>query len=852
MEAIILGNPTDITQGGNTPIDIPAYEAEKAVVVLSDGYTPYILEGGGYSDSNWFRYTSGILRPYISSDKVVIGGTSLLGNEILRVVGEANVTSLQLGSSVTINAILDEDDMISNSNTAVPTQQSVKAYVDSQSGGYLQAGDNISLLVNNISYLTEETDPIFNVSAAKNITDSDISNWNTAYSWGNWNTQGFLTTETDPIFIASVAHGITGTNITNWNTAYTNNHTHTNKTILDTLTSVGAGTQFLANDGTYKSISTTVAGSDTEIQFNDGGTSFGGDSTYTFNKSTKLVTSYDNLISNNLYIGDTSTYINNASGDLSFTDINAGTVTLSTLLTGATNYWTAITGGIYYGAGLDKIGINTSLPNEALTVVGNIEATQFNTKYYRYNGNWLIGTNVGLSLLRTNCIAFDNIDTTTPLALMDLSTRQIEFDGDVILSNTKSLTVGNTTTTQYLQFGVSPTIPSVHTEGQAYWNSTLGVLNIPSNISGCVMQVGTETWVRVYNNTGSTIPAGTPVYVTSASGDLIIVAPARANSESTSLVTIGLTTNSILTGNEGFVTYVGIVHDINTSSLTEGCYVYVSESVAGGLTSTRPTAPNTVAAIGICTVRDASVGSVFVNLRVQPTVEKLSNVYTSGKSNDDVLAWDAVNNRWRNRTIPGATPPSDGILDWDTGANRYQPYATQQASVTFDSSSTNPTLTTRLNINANFHSTNLQSKSLVLLGSSSGNATIITPAIAGTPMLTLPTTTGTLALTTDIPSLVDDILDWSTNKYTPYAARTAGCFYSGTTAPSSTNRLNYDGNLYANLLATSSDIYLPSTGNVYLGSPTVDGSWRIAINGTGLEFQRRESGSWIMKQTIEA
>ena len=38
-----------------------------------------------------------------------------------------------------------------------------------------------------------ETDPVFMSSAAANITNTNISNWNTAYGWGNHATQGYLT-----------------------------------------------------------------------------------------------------------------------------------------------------------------------------------------------------------------------------------------------------------------------------------------------------------------------------------------------------------------------------------------------------------------------------------------------------------------------------------------------------------------------------------------------------------------------------------------------------------------------------------------------------------------------------------
>jgi hypothetical protein len=45
-----------------------------------------------------------------------------------------STTSLQLGTSTIVTAVLDEDDMASDSATSLATQQSIKAYVDSQVG----------------------------------------------------------------------------------------------------------------------------------------------------------------------------------------------------------------------------------------------------------------------------------------------------------------------------------------------------------------------------------------------------------------------------------------------------------------------------------------------------------------------------------------------------------------------------------------------------------------------------------------------------------------------------------------------------------------------------------------------
>lgn len=58
-------------------------------------------------------------------------------------------------------------------------------------------------------------------------------------------------------------------------------------------------------------------------------------------------------------------------------------------------------------------------------------------------------------------------------------------------------------------------------------------------------------------------------------------------------------------------------------------------------------------------------------------------------------------------------------------------------------------------------------------------------------------------------------------------------------------RLHVNGNVKA------TDVMLPSSGNVYLGSPTANGSWRIRIDGSDLAFERREGGLWVAKTKIQ-
>jgi hypothetical protein len=59
----------------------------------------------------------------------------------------------------------------------------------------------------------------------------------------------------------------------------------------------------------------------------------------------------------------------------------------------------------------------------------------------------------------------------------------------------------------------------------------------------------------------------------------------------------------------------------------------------------------------------------------------------------------------------------------------------------------------------------------------------------------------------------------------------------GTTSPSS-------------LLDVVGDVEIGSSNYYYIGDPSTDGSWRIAISGADLVFQRRISGVWTTKGTF--
>lgn len=124
---------------------------------------------------------------------------------------------------------------------------------------------------------------------------------------------------------------------------------------------------------------------------------------------------------------------------------------------------------------------------------------------------------------------------------------------------------------------------------------------------GVVQQVGEEIFIQVTNTTGSTILNGSLVGLTGSGTTISLY---NANGSVPPMYVLGLATHDIPNGARGRVTQFGRVREINTLSLPIGI-VYANPTVAGGLTSVKPTAPNVVVPIGVVT-SSAVNGQIFV------------------------------------------------------------------------------------------------------------------------------------------------------------------------------------------------------------------------------------------------
>ena len=151
-----------------------------------------------------------------------------------------------------------------------------------------------------------------------------------------------------------------------------------------------------------------------------------------------------------------------------------------------------------------------------------------------------------------------------------------------------------------------------YVEGNLWYDNDKKTLAYQNEVEGIELNLG-ETWLRVINKTGSTIPNGSVVRNTGsdATTELPTIDLAIATSFETAF-TIGITTHEIADGEIGYVTTMGEVGGLNTSAITAGSPVYLSDTVAGAFVNTPP---SIASIMGLCLDSNATTGNIFVNVQ---------------------------------------------------------------------------------------------------------------------------------------------------------------------------------------------------------------------------------------------
>jgi len=175
----------------------------------------------------------------------------------------------------------------------------------------------------------------------------------------------------------------------------------------------------------------------------------------------------------------------------------------------------------------------------------------------------------------------------------------------------------NSVVTDYIDFDAKA--PHVDRIRRMAWNRDDQTIEIGMEY-GVIQQIGMETYARVENTTGVTIPNGTVVgFVGVGANNTLSVAPYLADGSTPTLYILGVMTHDLPdSGEVGYCTVWGHVRDVNTSAFSIGDVLYASPTVAGAFTATKPTAPDNVVPVAAVLKVGTTDGEIFV----RPTIEQ--------------------------------------------------------------------------------------------------------------------------------------------------------------------------------------------------------------------------------------
>lgn len=295
---------------------------------------------------------------------------------------------------------------------------------------------------------------------------------------------------------------------------------------------------------------------------------------------------------------------------------------------------------------LKKTSTASKVPLSTDLEVGEIAVNLADQKLYSKNASGTVIV-VGQGVGGSGDVVGGSSSTDNALARYDGTTGKVIQNSTVTLDDN-----GNLANVNAVTFDTTPSTPPT-TQGSMYWDdgnlTPTVVLNANTDL-----QLGQENIALVYNGTGSTITAGSVVAVSGAQGQRPSVSLADADSEALSAPTLGIATESIANGAEGFITTFGFVRGINTSGFTAGNPIYLSQT-AGQFTATRPSAPAHTVALGWVIKVNASSGEVFVNINNGWELDELHNVLITSPTSGNTLIYDAVAGVWKNSSITGST-----------------------------------------------------------------------------------------------------------------------------------------------------------------------------------------------------
>lgn len=174
-----------------------------------------------------------------------------------------------------------------------------------------------------------------------------------------------------------------------------------------------------------------------------------------------------------------------------------------------------------------------------------------------------------------------------------------------------------------------------------------------------VNEIATIIKTKVVNKTTPAVTLSKAAYqvclISGAQGQRLAVKLAKADNDANSAGTLGIASETILINQEGFITSVGLIEDINTTgslqgeTWADGDILYLSPTTFGAITNIKPVAPNHTVIVGYVEYAHAVHGKIYVKIDNGYELDELHNVAITSPQKGNTLEYNG--SIWVNSSI---------------------------------------------------------------------------------------------------------------------------------------------------------------------------------------------------------
>lgn len=200
--------------------------------------------------------------------------------------------------------------------------------------------------------------------------------------------------------------------------------------------------------------------------------------------------------------------------------------------------------------------------------------------------------------------------------------------------------------------------------GQLGWNGndTLGLGMIGGHV---IQHIGEDQFF--YAKATATITKGQVIMFTGAVGASGVPTGAPATGITDGNYIMGIAAENIANNGFGLVQSFGTLRNVNTSGYADGDILWYNPAVTGGLTKTKPVAPNVKAQMAaVINGGSAGGGTILIRISAGSTLGGTdSNAEIITPANGQIITYDGLDGYWKNTDLTAGTAIS--VTESSTG-----------------------------------------------------------------------------------------------------------------------------------------------------------------------------------------